>query len=299
MRHTWVKYFVLGFCSMHFIFAADEDSTRIYKANDIVVTATRTAIAPEDAPAKVRLVSSEEIQRINGTTSADILQTLDGVQLMDYGGSGGVKKVLFRGLSPENTSILFNGMPINDAEYGYLDLNLLPVEDIERVEVTQGGSSALFGGYAAGGVVNIITRKAERDLHAVITGGAGSFGARNCALELEGRIDSIGIVAGVSQESGSDDFPFLYHRINAADTVLHRTNADYKRTLAYWNGDYQPSSDISVNSLIHYVRFDRGSPGPLSDPSTDARLSDETFRTALGVTYRIADNFSAVPERQL
>ncbi len=293
MSQSWKILFMTGSFSMHFLFAADDDTTKIYSVNDVVVTATRTAIAPEDAPAKVRLVSLEEIQRINGTTAADILQTLDGVQLMDYGGNGGIKKVLFRGLSPENTSILLNGMPINDAEYGYLDLNLLPVEDIERVEVTQGGSSAFFGGDAAGGVVNIITRKAERDIHAVITGGVGSFGARNGALELEGRIDSIGIVAGVAQELGSDDFPFLYHRINAADTVLHRINADYKRTIAYWNGDYQPSSDISVNSLIHYVHFDRGSPGSLSDPSTDARLSDETFRAALDATYRIAENFSA------
>ena len=218
MSQSWKILFMTGSFSMHFLFAADDDTTKIYSVNDVVVTATRTAIAPEDAPAKVRLVSLEEIQRINGTTAADILQTLDGVQLMDYGGNGGIKKVLFRGLSPENTSILLNGMPINDAEYGYLDLNLLPVEDIERVEVTQGGSSAFFGGDAAGGVVNIITRKAERDIHAVITGGVGSFGARNGALELEGRIDSIGIVAGVAQELGSDDFPFLYHRINAADT---------------------------------------------------------------------------------
>jgi outer membrane cobalamin receptor len=293
MGRMWKQSIITGCCAMQLLFAANEDTTKIYKAKDVVVTATRMAIVPEDAPAQVRLVSSETIQRLDGTTAADLLQLVDGVQLMDYGANGGIKKIMFRGLSPENTSLLLNGSPMNDAEYGYLDLNLLPIEAVERLEVSQGGSSALYGGDAAGGVVNIVLRKAARDLHALIRWGFGSFGAQTALLELEGRIDSVGMIAGISREYGRDDFSFLYHRTGKADTILQRSNADYKRTFAYWNGDYQASADIAVTSFVQYVKMERGSPGSLDYPSTDARLNDETFRTGLSATYRIAENFSA------
>ncbi|MGD0591369.1 MAG: TonB-dependent receptor [Bacteroidota bacterium] len=293
MQHTLNFFFLTGCIAASLAHAAGDDTTKIYKGQEVVVTATRSAIAPEDAPAQVRLISSEEIQRINGTTAADILQIVDGVNIRDYGATGGVKTISTRGLLSANITILLNGNPINDPQNGIVDLALLPLSSIDRVEFVSGGASALYGGNATGGVVNLITRKASQDLHASVKGDIGSFGARNEAFELGGRFDSIGMVAGISHESGSDDFPFLYHRINAADTTLNRTNADYNRTLTYWNGDYRPSNDITVNSFIQYVKFERGDPGSLAFPSADARLSDETFRATLGTTCQLEENISA------
>jgi Outer membrane cobalamin receptor protein len=293
MQNTLKNLFLTGSIAASLAHAAGDDTTKIYKGQEVVVTATRMAIAPEDAPAQVRLISSEEIQRVNGTTAADILQIIDGVNIRDYGATGGVKTISTRGLLSANVTILLDGNPINDQQNGIVDLALLPLSSIDRVEFVSGGASALYGGNAMGGVVNLITRKASQDLHASVKGGIGSFGARNGAFELGERFDSIGMIAGISQESGNDDFPFLYHRINAADTTLNRINADYKRTLAYWNGDYRPSNDITVNSFVHYVKFERGVPGSLPYPSADARQSDEAFRAALGVTLHLEQNFSA------
>jgi len=273
--------------------AAEEDTTKTYHENEVVVTATRTAINPTDAPAQVRLISSEEIQRINGTTAADVLQIIDGISLRDYGAAGGIKTIITRGLLSANITILLDGNPINDPQNGIVDLALLPLSSIEHVEFVSGGASALYGGNATGGVVNLITRKASQDLQALIKGSIGSFGERDGAFELGGRFDSIGMIVGISQESGNDDFSFLYHRINVADTTINRTNADYKRTLAYWNGDYRVSNDITVNSFVQYIKFERGDPGSLTYPSTDARLNDETFRATLGTTYHVEDNLSA------
>jgi vitamin B12 transporter len=281
-------------CSVLFLSnaaAADADTAKTYHTNEVVVTATRTAIHPEDAPAQVRIVSTEDIQRINGTTTADIMTLVNGVSVSDYGATGGMKTITTRGLPASNVTILIDGNPINDQQNGLVDLSLLPLSSIDRIEFVSDGASALYGGNATGGVVNLITRKASQDMHISISGGLGSFAARSGAFELGGRFKDIGMIAGISQESGSDDFPFLYHRTNAADTTLYRTNADYTRTLAYWNGDYQPSNNISVNSFVHYVKFERGTPGSLSWPDAHSRQSDETFRIALGVTYQIEENF--------
>jgi len=97
-----------------------------------------------------------------------------------YGAVGGVKNLTFRGLSTENSLILINGNPINDPQNGSVDLSLLSVNAIDRMEVVNGGGSALYGSDALGGVVNIITRHASEDLHARVQGDIGS--SVQCAL---------------------------------------------------------------------------------------------------------------------
>ena len=289
MRYTLKIFFIAGFISANLALASDEDTTKIYNGQEVVVTATRAAIAPEDAPAQVRLVSPQEIQRVNGTTVADILQIVDGVTIMDYGATGGVKTITTRGLTSANVTILLDGNPLNDQQNGVVDLSLLPLSSIDRIEFVSGGASALYGGNATGGVVNLITRRSSQDFSVFAKGSLGSFSERNGTFELGGRFDSIGMVAGVSQESGKDNFPFLYHRITAPDTTLIRTNADYTRVLAYWNGDYHPSNDINVNSFVQYVKSEHGNPGSINLP-LNQQQSDETFHGIIDANISVREN---------
>ncbi|MBN1396926.1 MAG: TonB-dependent receptor [Bacteroidetes bacterium] len=162
-----------------------------------------------------------------------------------------------------------------------MDLNLLPLDAVERIEVSYGGSSALYGGNALGGVVNILPRYALDDKHAGIQFTGGSFGARRTAVELQGRPYGIGIIGGAARETGNDNFPFVWHRQNQSDTTLYRQNADYKRTNFFLNSDYQPVEDLALNASVQYVDIERGVPGSIAYPSP-ARQSDESFRVMLG-----------------
>jgi len=60
------------------------------------------------------------------------------------------------------TLVLIDGQPLNDAYTGGVEWGMLPVEDIERIEVIRGAGSALYGGNAMGGVINIITKIPEK-----------------------------------------------------------------------------------------------------------------------------------------
>jgi outer membrane cobalamin receptor len=266
-----------------------EDSTKIYYTDTIVVTATRTSISPNDAPSAVRVISYESIQRIQGTTVADLLHIANGIDIKDYGAIGGMKNARFRGLSTENVLLLINGSPINDAQYGSVDLSLLPLDAIDRMEVSYGGSSALYGGNALGGVVNIITRRASDKIHARALEEVGSFGARRISAELQGRVFGVGMLTGISREIGDDYFPFFLHRQNAADTMLYRSNADYQRTHIFVNSDYQYAEDIVLNTSVQYVKFERGVPGSITLPSL-ARQNDEVFRAMVSSNIRITEN---------
>ncbi len=71
--------------------------------------------------------------------------------------------------------VMVDGVPINDAYSGFVQWNRIPKENVERVEVVRGGGATLWGTFALGGVVNVITRTPEKNQF-VADGGAGSFG---------------------------------------------------------------------------------------------------------------------------
>ena len=279
MRHTWVKYFIIGSCSMNFLFAADDDTTKIYKANDIVVTATRIAVAVEDAPAPVQVVTSESLQNLGGKTVADALALVNGASVFDYGAAGGMKTISIRGLSAANVAILLDGNPINDPQNGLVDLSLLPLSFVDRIEFVSGGASSFYGGNASGGVVNIITRKAGDGLHARVLQEIGSFNDSRTAAEVRGGVGGGGMIAGYSHETGSDNFPFVVHRTGAADTALKRSDADYDRKTLYWSENL-----ADFDASIQYVKFDRGVPGEVDSVSSNnsVRENDEVFHSTFG-----------------
>jgi len=77
----------------------------------------------------------------------------------DYGTIGSVKNISIRGSSSGGVLVLLDGVRVNDSRQGSLDLSLIPIENVERIEIVCGGTSAIYGSDAVGGVINIITRK--------------------------------------------------------------------------------------------------------------------------------------------
>jgi outer membrane receptor for ferrienterochelin and colicins len=273
-------------------FSAVEDSTRIYNAQEMVVTATRTAINPIDASSSVQVISSEVLQRINGNTVADLLRTMNGIYLKEYGAMGATKTLSLRGMSAENILILVDGNSINDPQNGIVDVNLLPLDAVDRVEILYGGASALYGSDASGGVINIITRRAKEGMHAQVFREVGSYGEQRTAAEVQGRFAGVGIIAGATKEFGYDDYPFTVNRQNSTDTVMNRHNSDYERQQIYGSADMQVLDDIKLNASVQYVKFDRGVPGSLTYITETARQNDEVFRATFGSVWQTTDNLS-------
>jgi len=131
----------------------------------IVVTATRTATTVLDSPDHVTVISAAEIEASGAVSVADVLEQAAGVEISDNGTLGSVQSVRIRGSTSAQVLVLVDGVRLNDSRQGGADLSQLELNDIERIEVLRGGTSALYGADALGGVVNIITKsKAERTL---------------------------------------------------------------------------------------------------------------------------------------
>lgn len=116
---------------------------------------------PQSTPTYV--IDKEEIKKQGAASLADILKRMPGFAINDVGHGADIHTgTYYRGASINQSVFLINGRPINNnvnTYHGGTDLNSIPVEAIERVELYSGTASALFGSSAFGGVVNIITKE--------------------------------------------------------------------------------------------------------------------------------------------
>lgn len=174
----------------------------------MVVTATKTEKKVEDAPGSVSVVSAEELKKQNIRTVDDAIRTLSGVFVKRSKGlMDSTASVRMRGFSgDEYTLVLLDGQPLNDAYTAGVEWASLPVENIDRIEVIRGTGSALYGGNAMGGVINIITKSPEK-LELSGSAGVGSHDSYRFRLSAGDRLwDRLSLRLGYETQ-GTDGYP--------------------------------------------------------------------------------------------
>jgi iron complex outermembrane receptor protein len=155
---------------------------------EIVVTATKTEKKVEDAPGSITIVTQEDLKKQNIETLDDALDTLSGIFVKrNKGLTDTTASVRMRGFNNDQyTLILLDGQPLNDAYSGGLEWGILPVSNIERIEVIRGAASALYGGNAMGGVINIIT-KTPKKLELQANAGYGTYSTAKYGISAGNR----------------------------------------------------------------------------------------------------------------
>ena len=150
--------------------------TPVYTLKGITVTANRQAERLQDVPANVQVVTEKDIQKRNVQNTAQAISMVTGVSA-----SQSVEgTVNLRGYSSKNILVLVDGQAMNTAWNGDVDWNMIPVENIRKIEVVSGGQSALYGGRAVGGVINIMTKTQKQEgLHGSATVSYGSHATVN------------------------------------------------------------------------------------------------------------------------
>ncbi|EBC0455177.1 catecholate siderophore receptor CirA [Salmonella enterica] len=137
----------------------------------MVVTASAIEQNLKDAPASISVITQQDLQRRPVQNLKDVLKEVPGVQLTSEGDNR--KGVSIRGLDSSYTLILIDGKRVNSRNavfrHNDFDLNWIPVDAIERIEVVRGPMSSLYGSDALGGVVNIITKKIGQKWHGSVT----------------------------------------------------------------------------------------------------------------------------------
>ena len=187
-----------------------------YELDTMVVTATRTMKQIQEVPSSVSVVTAKDIEERNITSVPEALQTLPGVY-KSQAIQGGIQ---LRGFGSGDILVLVDGLQMNYPFNSTVDWEMIPVENIERIEVVRGAGSSLYGGHAVGGVVNIITKDAKKKgLNANIVLNYGSNNTWKKALYADVKANEAEITAVLENAEA-------HARLIAAKKGLNQTETD-------------------------------------------------------------------------
>ena len=140
-----------------------EDSLRLIKLEEIVVTANRFENELFNSGAPVYIIEKSELEKFPVNSFSELLRYLPGLSVSSTDGMGMNPIINVRGFygggEAEYLTLLIDGVPVNNLENGLVNWNMLPISQISRVEYMTGGSSTLYGDAAMGGVINLITKE--------------------------------------------------------------------------------------------------------------------------------------------
>ena len=160
------KLAVLSFIVVGMMAFGDENDTFNVKLEESVVTATGFDDVQSNQIKNTTIVTAQDIHDKGYNTVEEILKRTPGVNFVNNA-FGYIVDVRGQGVqgAAKNVKVLVDGSPLNilDMSHAILPLNSVSVEDIERIEIINGGGTVLYGGGTAGGVINIITKKGQEE----------------------------------------------------------------------------------------------------------------------------------------
>lgn len=174
--------------------------------DEVVVTATRTAITTDAALAPVEVIGREAIERSQAKSLTELLRGRAGINLSNQGGAGKLSTLFVRGSESDHVLVLVDGVRIGSATSGLASFQDLPVAMIDRIEIVRGPRSSLYGSDAIGGVIQVFTRRDKGPAQFRFHVGAGSHGYREGGLGVGGSTERgwFGIDAGLQSTDGID-----------------------------------------------------------------------------------------------
>lgn len=184
------------------IVAASDAQKMEFGMGEVVITATRILQEAKKVPASVTVITAQQIKEMNIMTVDEALRNSAGIFVDRPKGISGVGDgIMMRGFGDSNVLALLDGQPMNLAYDGAINWNAIPVESVERIEVVRGGASSLYGGYAVGGVINIIT-KDPKDTSVSANVFFGSEGTWRKSLNINQKLsDKFSLGAGYESRS--------------------------------------------------------------------------------------------------
>ena len=186
MRSHWFALFLIVPSAMSWAQIAPPPNYD-QKLSDVVVNATRSDTPLDQMPLNTTILTKEVLESSPDQTIDQVLKNVPGVFLNDvpyYQKDPTGQSINVRGLGYGRTLVLIDGLPANDAFYGTVQWNLVPMSSIESVEFVRGGVSSLYGNYGMGGVININT-KTPKNSSQEVSASYGSFGTGNVAASKD------------------------------------------------------------------------------------------------------------------
>ena len=229
-----------------FAYAQESDTLKVTNLKEVVVSDTKFAQSKEKSGKIIEVITAEDLEAKKGQNLANVLSQVTGVEINGNQSFNGKNLGYYiRGGRNRQVAIYIDGVPVSDAsginiEY---DLRLIPVEQIEKIEVMKGASSTLYGTGAATGVINITLKKSAKK---EISGNAYiNMGTQNTSntsktsaqdfnqgLSVNGTVNKVSYMTtlnstetkGMSEAAGENFEEDTFSRVNVLQKIGFKAN---------------------------------------------------------------------------
>ena len=226
------------------VFGQQKDSiqknTTANQLEDVIVTANKIEQKQNGTSKVITVITAAQIQQNAGRTIAQVLNEQAGLSLPGtLSNLGTVPSIYMRGAASGRTLILLDGAPVGDPSMisNEFDLNLVPLNQVERIEILKGAQSTLYGSDAIGGVINIITKGKGKPF---VTGALsyGSYGTKQGNLQFNSSINKLNYTIGFESQN-ADGF-------SSAKDITNKANFDKD---GYQNNSFFVKAKYQIDSL--------------------------------------------------
>ena len=265
------RIFLLFFYFYFIINSYTQDSIKIEKIEEIIVESQRIDLPFSENAHSIVLINSKDIENSNATNVADVLQQVAGVDIRRKGIEGMQSDINIRGGSFDQVLILIDGIKTDDAQTGHHSMNIMiPIENIERIEIIKGPSARIYGQNAFTGVINIVTKQKLKS-NLILKAGLGSFNTFNA--EITGVIDTKPV-----------SFQAHYSRIESDG---YRYNTDFKSDNFFLKANIKTKKNtISFLGIFNNRKF--GANGFYASPKfIDQYEEIQTSLIGISTKYKI------------
>ena len=264
----------------------------------VVVQSTRLKDVGEPIskiPEKVIVLTADDIKTSGAKTIQEALQYQTGMVLYDQVGNDFQSTLDMRGFNGQpvtTTVVIVDGVRINEPDFNTINFDLIPIEDIERMEILP-GTATVFGRNALGGVINITTKRGRTEgPHFGVSLGGGSFSRQKYGFNTDGVLPfgNLDYYFNVTRELTDGYRDASGGRITRlAGKLGYRLGDDTDATLSYSHVlDHLKQAGSLPLSLLHVDRKANFTPGDFTD--SNLNLVALNLRQKLPAGFSLAVN---------
>ena len=241
---------------------------------------------PLRLPSHISHIIVNQSQVNSKNNAADILAEQSGIFMKSYGPPGSIQSISVRGMSPEQTQIMFDGVPVNSLQLGSVDLGYYPLQTIGSMDIYRGGS-ALFGGSGSiGGSIDLHPRPLKQDPGYDLLISQNSLNDFN----VSGTVD-LPLKTYLQRFFLDHAYGLNNYKTEYGNRMISLKNRDYKQILYGYQNKYDFSSRLSGKGYFSGYKREGGSPGAFIDPQkekeNDARSRVENYLYKIRLDYNI------------
>lgn len=231
----------------------------------------------EATPSFYSLITRDEFEgKIESL--AEVIEKEAGVQVRRAGGLGSFSTVSLRGSSSDQVLVFLDGILLNDASGGGVDLSTISLADVESIEIYRGVTPASFGRSSIGGVVNIRTLRSQKGIHGNLTAGYGSFDTWKLSGFLNHKPGKWDYLVSMDYLKSKNDFEFLNDKGTSwnsdDDRMEKRHNAQFEETNMLAKVGYDLTESTRIDFMDQWFSKRQGLPA-----WSNSELANTNFRT--------------------